>query len=403
MKNTKLIRLTTVPMSLHFLLKGQLNFMNQKIETIGVSSGPTSELETVAKREGVEVRQVEMSRAITPHKDLKSVWELYKLFKKEKPTIVHTHTPKAGIVGMLAARLAKVPIRLHTVAGLPLMEAQGLKRFVLDTVEKLTYFCSTKIYPNSKGLEEFILSHRFTNKSKVKIIGNGSFNGIDTTFFNPSLYTEDTKQELRAQLGISKEDFVFVFVGRLVSDKGINELVNAFNGLTCQPVNRSTHYKLLLVGPLETELDPLQDQTLKKIESNPTIITTGFQPDVRPYFAISHALAFPSYREGFPNVVMQAGAMGLPSIVTDINGCNEIIEDGKNGLIIPSKDTRALQEAMQRLIEDDGLYQELKTNARKMITSRYEQQVVWEALLEEYKLLLKMKGLDSKLDPENRS
>ena len=168
--------------------------MNQKIETIGVSSGPISELETVAKREGVEVRQVEMSRAITPHKDLKSVWELYKLFKKEKPTIVHTHTPKAGIVGMLAARLAKVPIRLHTVAGLPLMEAQGLKRFVLDTVEKLTYFCSTKIYPNSKGLEEFILNHRFTNKSKVKMIGNGSSNGIDTSFFNPSLYTEDPRQ-----------------------------------------------------------------------------------------------------------------------------------------------------------------------------------------------------------------
>ena len=398
----KLIRLTTAPLSLQYLLRGQPRYMSACFEVLCVSSGPVKDLEDVAKRERVKVQEIEMTRQITPFKDLKSVWHLYKLFKKEKPAIVHTHTPKAGIVGMLAANLARVPVRLHTVAGLPLMEAQGVKRFVLDTVEKLTYSFATKVYPNSKGLEEFILSHRFTNKSKVKMIGNGSTNGIDTTFFNPSLYTADTKQELRAQLGIGEKDFVFVFVGRLVSDKGVNELVNAFNGLTCQPVNRSTHYKLLLVGPLETELDPLQDQTLKKIESNPTIITTGFQPDVRPYFAISHALAFPSYREGFPNVVMQAGAMGLPSIVTDINGCNEIIEDGKNGLIIPSKDTRALQEAMQRLIEDDGLYQELKTNARKMITSRYEQQVVWEALLEEYKLLLKMKGLDSKLDPENR-
>jgi glycosyltransferase involved in cell wall biosynthesis len=293
---------------------------------------------------------------------------------------------------MLAARLAKVPIRLHTVAGLPLMEAQGLKRFVLDTVEKLTYSFATKVYPNSKGLEEFILSHRFTNKSKVKMIGNGSSNGIDTTFFNPSLYTEDPKQELRAQLGISKEDFVFVFVGRLVSDKGINELVNAFKGLTSQLVNQSTHYKLLLVGPLETELDPLQDQTLNEIESNPTIITTGFQADVRPYFAISHALAFPSYREGFPNVVMQAGAMGLPSIVTDINGCNEIIEDGKNGLIIPPKDTKALQEKMLRLMEDEQLYKHLASNSREMITSRYEQKLVWEALLEEYKHLLVNRG-----------
>jgi glycosyltransferase involved in cell wall biosynthesis len=293
---------------------------------------------------------------------------------------------------MLAANLAGVPVRLHTVAGLPLMEAQGLKRFVLDIVEKLTYSFATKVYPNSKGLEEFILNNRFTNISKVKMIGNGSTNGIDTTFFNPSLYTEDTKQELRDQLGIGKEDFVFVFVGRLVSDKGINELVNAFKGLTSQPVNQSTHYKLLLVGPLETELDPLQDQTLNEIESNPTIITTGFQPDVRPYFAISNALVFPSYREGFPNVVMQAGAMGLPSIVTDINGCNEIIEDGKNGLIIPPKDTRALQEKMLRLVEDEQLYKHLASNSREMITSRYEQKLVWEALLVEYKHLLVNRG-----------
>jgi len=392
MAKPKLIRLTTVPLSLQYLLRGQPRYMSAFFEVLCVSSGPVKDLEEVAKREGVKVQEVEMTRQITPFKDLKSVWKLYKLFKKDRPKIVHTHTPKAGIVGMLAANLAGVPLRLHTVAGLPLMEAQGLKRFVLDTVEKLTYTFATKVYPNSKGLEEFILSHRFTNKSKVKIIGNGSSNGIDTTFFNPSLFTEDPKKKLRAQLGIDEKDFVFVFIGRLVSDKGINELVNAFKGLTRQLVNRSTHYKLLLVGPLETELDPLQDQTLNETESNPTIITTGFQPDVRPYFAISNALVFPSYREGFPNVVMQAGAMGLPSIVTDINGCNEIIEDGKNGLIIPPKDTKALQEKMLRLVEDQQLYKHLASNSREMITSRYEQKLVWEALLEEYKRLLVNSG-----------
>jgi len=366
--------------------------MSAFFEVVCVSSGPAKDLEEVANREGVKVREVEMTRQITPLKDLKSVWKLYKLFKKEKPAIVHTHTPKAGIVGMLAANLAGVPVRLHTVAGLPLMEAQGLKRFVLDTVEKLTYSSATKVYPNSKGLKEFILKHRFTNESKVKMIGSGSSNGIDTSFFNPSLYTEDPRQELKAQLGIGEKDFVFVFVGRLVSDKGINELVKAFKGLTSQPVNRSTHYKLLLVGPLETELDPLQDQTLNEIESNPTIITTGFQPDVRPYFAISNALVFPSHLEGFPNVVMQAGAMSLPSIVTDINGCNEIIEDGKNGLVIPPKDTKALQEKMLRLVDDEQLCKHLASNSREMITSRYEQKLVWEALLEEYKRLLVNSG-----------
>jgi glycosyltransferase involved in cell wall biosynthesis len=280
------------------------------------------------------------------------------------------------------------------------MEAQGLKRFVLDTVEKLTYSSATKVYPNSKGLEQFILDNKYTKAEKVKVIANGSTNGIDTQFFNPNQVSEEKKESLRNELGIKPNDFVFVFVGRLVGDKGINELVSAFKSLSLgEGLGERNHSqvtthdsRLLLVGPFETELDPLQDQTLNEIQSNPTIITTGFQPDVRLYFAISNALVFPSYREGFPNVVMQAGAMGLPSIVTDINGCNEIIEDGKNGLIIPPKDTKALQEKMLRLMEDEQLYKHLASNSREMITSRYEQKLVWEALLEEYKRLLVNSG-----------
>ena len=384
----KLIRITTVPISFKVLLKGQLRFMTSNgFDVKGVSS-EGEELREIHENEGIVMEAINMSRKITPFQDLKSLWEMWNFLRKEKPQIVHTHTPKAGIIGMLAARLAGVPHRLHTVAGLPLMEATGIKRKILNFVEKLTYSSATRVYPNSKGLYDFILQNNFTQSNKLKIIANGSSNGINTAFFSPAQVSEIEKVALREKLNIQPDDFVFVFVGRIVSDKGINELIKAFSQLQTAENNEQIGIKLLLVGGLESDLDPLNPETLAEINQNRDIISVGFQQDVRPFFAISDALAFPSYREGFPNVVMQAGAMGLPSIVSDINGCNEIIVEGENGLIIPSKNVEKLKEKMLTLARDKNLYIKLKENSRRMIENRYEQSVVWKALLEEYEGLL---------------
>ena len=384
----KLIRITTVPLSLKVLLKGQLRFMaSNGFDVKGVSS-EGEELKEVHENEGIVVEAITMSRKITPFQDLKSLWEMWNFLRKEKPQIVHTHTPKAGIIGMLAARLAGVPHRLHTVAGLPLMEATGTKRKILNFVEKLTYSSATRVYPNSKGLYDFILQNNFTQSNKLKIIANGSSNGIDTAFFSPDQVTEIERVTLIEKLNIQPDDFVFVFVGRIVSDKGINELIKAFSELQAAENNEPAGIKLLLVGGLENDLDPLNPETLAEINQNKDIISVGFQQDVRSFFAIADALVFPSYREGFPNVVMQAGAMGLPSIVSDINGCNEIIIEGENGLIIPSKNVEKLKEKMLTLAKDKNLYTKLKGNSRRMIENRYEQSVVWNALLEEYEGLL---------------
>lgn len=384
----KLIRITTVPLSLKVLLKGQLRFMaSNGFDVKGVSS-EGEELKEVHENEGIAVEAITMSRKITPFQDLKSLWEMWNFLRKEKPQIVHTHTPKAGIIGMLAARLAGVPHRLHTVAGLPLMEATGTKRKILNFVEKLTYSSATRVYPNSKGLYDFILQNNFTQSNKLKIIANGSSNGIDTAFFSPDQVTEIERVTLIEKLNIQPDDFVFVFVGRIVSDKGINELIKAFSELQAAENNEPAGIKLLLVGGLENDLDPLNPETLAEINQNKDIISVGFQQDVRSFFAIADALVFPSYREGFPNVVMQAGAMGLPSIVSDINGCNEIIIEGENGLIIPSKNVEKLKEKMLTLAKDKNLYTKLKGNSRRMIENRYEQSVVWNALLEEYEGLL---------------
>lgn len=380
----KLIRITTVPYSLGSLLKDQLRFMSKYYEVIAISSSePQGMLEEMTKNQNARTISIKMTRRITPFRDLVGVLALYKIFKKEKPFIVHTHTPKAGLVGMMAAYFARVPHRLHTVAGLPLLETTGFKRWLLNQVEKLTYKCATKVYPNSQGLFDIILENGFTNKWKLKIIGNGSSNGIDTDHFNPKHFTDQQKLSLRTSLKIEPGDFVYIFIGRLVRDKGINELVSAFINLA----KTKNNVKLLLVGIREKVLDPLDPNTDKLIETHPDIISTGGKRDVRPFLAIADALVFPSYREGFPNVVMEAGAMGLPSIVTNINGCNEIIANKKNGIIIPVKDEKAILSGMTELIENVQLHEKTKNHARKMITSRYERRHIWAELLKEYKSL----------------
>lgn len=380
MPKQTLIRITTVPLSLEKLLTGQLHFMSSFYNVIAVSSDK-ERLERFGKLEKVAVFALEMTRKITPLQDVLAVIKLFFFLKKTRPFIVHTHTPKAGIVGMLAAKLAGVPYRLHTVAGMPLLEQAGFKRKVLDFVEKLTYSCATKVYPNSFKMRDIIIQNEYCTPSKIKVLANGSSNGIDTSYFDASHFSEHQKSSLKQELGIKSSDFVFIFVGRIVSDKGINELISAFSEIQ----DNKKDIKLLLVGPYEPELDPLKAETLNQIKNNKSIISVGYQLDVRSYFAISDALVFPSYREGFPNVVMQAGAMGLPSIVTDINGCNEIISEGENGIIIPVKNQQAILESLLYFIKNKEQFFQMTQKARAMIVSRFNQQFMWESILQEYR------------------
>lgn len=379
---TKLIRVTTVPESLNKLLEGQLRFMSQHYDVTAISSNKIS-LEKVGEKEGVSTHVIEMTRKITPIKDVVALYRLYRFLKEQNPKIVHTHTPKAGIIGMLASRLAKVPVRLHTVAGLPLLVEVGVKRKILNFVEKLTYKCATKVYPNSFGLKAIIEKEGFTKTSKLKVIGNGSSNGIDTNFFDKNNINAEVTKSLKQELSISEDDFTFIFVGRIVGDKGINELVEAFDNLSKQHKN----VKLLLVGPFEEELDPVKNSTNKIINTNKNIITTGFQKDVRPYFAIANMLVFPSYREGFPNVVMQASAMEIPAMVSDINGCNEIITHKTNGFIIPVKQVKPIFDVMAFVINNKEEAYKMGLKSRANIIDNYSQKYIWAEILKEYKKL----------------
>jgi len=384
LKKTKIIRTATIPFSLNLLLKGQLSFLNQHVDITAVS-GAGKDLDEVARREGVKTYPIEMQRQISPLKDLKSLWKLYRYFKKERPQIVHSITPKAGLLSMLAAKMAGVPVRIHTFTGLLFPYRTGLLQKILITTDKILCWAATSIFPEGKGVMHDLQKFGITQKP-LKIIANGNVNGIDLHFFSPEQVTAEEKAKLKFTWDIDAEDFVFVFVGRLVKDKGINELVSAFSALNTQP--QYQHIKLLLVGNTEPALDPLEPETIAKIEHNSNIIAVGFQPDVRSFLAISTALVFPSYREGFPNVVLQAGAMGLPMIVTDISGCNEIVIPNENGIIIEPRSEVALREAMKTLLDNSQLRIKLQESSRSFITSRYNQDIVWNSLLEEYRLLL---------------
>jgi len=382
MNKKKIVRITTIPASLKKLLAGQLHFMNQFYEVIAISSDE-SFLREMAEKDGIQYFSLPLTRKITFLKDLRAVYKLYKYLKKEQPFIVHTHTPKAGIVGMLAAKLANVPNRLHTVAGMPLLEATGVKRLILNKVESLTYACATKVYPNSNGLKQIIIDAKFTKPEKLRVIGNGSSNGISTDHFNPDFYSEKDNLALRKIYKIPEDDKILLFIGRLVGDKGINELIKAFIKIE----KNYNDISLILVGEEEPNLDPLLLETQEFIRDHRKIYKVGRQKDVRPFLACADVLTFPTYREGFPNVVLEAGAMGVPAIVTNINGCNEIIIDDFNGIIIPVKNVLALVEAIKKILKKNDYRIKMQRVARKHIQDNYERRFMWNAILDEYRAL----------------
>lgn len=374
----KILRITTVPISLNILLKGQLRYMQEQGYDVITASASGAEVDEVCSREGVKHFPIAFTRTLSPLQDLKALWQLVNLIKEQKPDIVHTHTPKAGLLGMMAAKIAGVKVRMHTVAGMPLMEAKGLTKRILRNTERLTYRCATKAYPNSFQLKNYMDREFPIYQKKFKIIGEGSSNGINTHYFSKDQLDNEQLHMLKKELEIAENQLVFVFVGRLVEDKGIHELVEAFTQLPQSAV-------LLLVGPFEDEREPVREDIKNEIKLNPRVKHVGFQSDIRPYLAIADVFVFPSYREGFPNVVLQAAAMELPSIVSDINGCNEIVQDSYNGIIVPPKETILLHEAMKKLMNDKEERIALAKNARPSILQKYDQLFVWQKILEEYK------------------
>ncbi len=375
----KIVRAVTVSQSVGFFDGLIPDLRNMGCELVSVSSdGP--ELQRV-RNAGARTIIVEMQRHISPLKDLRSLWQLVKVFRRERPMMVHSMTPKAGVLCMMAAWLCRVPVRVHTFTGLVFPTSTGLKRRILMATDWLTCACATHVIPEGEGVMRDLLNNGITKKP-LRVLGYGNVMGVDLNRFDP-----ENPEVVEAAKTLRKDGvFTFIFIGRIVRDKGINELAEAFSQL----YKERQDVRLLLVGPAEDSLDPVSAETKEIIKSCNGIEAVGSQKDVRPWLAASDAFVFPSYREGFPNVVIEAGAMGLPSIVTDINGSREIIIEGKNGTIVPSKDADALYKAMKRMAADKPWRDALASSARPMIASRFEQSYVRCCLIDFYKEILEI-------------
>lgn len=377
MTNKKIIRAVTVSRSAGFYTPVVKDLQSKGFEVISLSS-PGPELEKL-KDMGVKIVTVAMERHISLFRDIKALFQIVKVLRKEKPYLIHSMTPKAGMLCMVAAWICRVPRRVHTFTGLIWPTATGVKRKILMATDWLTCACATHIIPEGKGVMNDLQNH--ITKKPMKVLGYGNIKGVDMERFSKR------PEIVEASKSIKKDGvFTFFFVGRVVGDKGINEMVEAFLRL----LKEKTNVRLLLVGKFEENLDPVKDITREHINTTPEIQYAGpqFGDDLLAYYAASDCFVFPSYREGFPNTVLEAGAMGLPSIVTDINGSREIIENGKNGIIIPPKDVYALYEAMKYVVENKDALNRMAEVSRSMIESRFEQSYVRKCLLDFYDEIL---------------
>lgn len=370
----KIIRAVTVPLSLCFCRDVMIKMRAMGYHMVAVTS-PGPELDDLREKDGFRCVEVPMERHILPLSDLVSLLRMIRVLRKERPWVVHSMTPKAGLLCMVAAWLTRVPVRVHTFTGLVWPTATGLKRKILMMTDWLTCACATHVIPEGKGVLNDLKNGGITKKP-MKVLGYGNVMGVDMERFSPARFKATKNPDI----------FTFVFVGRIVGDKGINEVVAAFVRLHAH--HPST--RLVLVGNYERSLDPVSDDTQGLIGTNDAIEAVGPKRDddlVRAY-AAADCFVMPSYREGFPNTVLEAGAMGLPSIVTDINGSREIIENEKNGLIVPSKNANALYDAMERILTDDDARETMKENAREMIASRFERGFVQKCQIEFYERIL---------------
>jgi glycosyltransferase involved in cell wall biosynthesis len=379
----KLIRITTVPLSLKLLLAGQMNYTKAQGWDVIMVSADGREVAQVIKNEGVQHEIIPFTRKITPFEDLKCIWLLIQLFKKEKPDIVHTHTPKAGLLGMIAANLAGVNIRIHTLAGIPAMVADGNKKSLLESVEKWTYSNATEVWPNSDGLRKFVIKNELCSENKLRMIGKGSSNGVALERFNRESLKENHLVAATMRIMPGEDDFIILCVGRLVRDKGIEEMVSAF--LNSKIVNKS---KLVLLGAFEQDLDPISPETVQIIRDNPRIIQIDWSDHVAHYLALADILVHPSHREGFPNVILEAGAMHVPVICSDIIGNTDIITQQKTGLIFPVKDAAVLKEAMEFAFVKRDKMAQYAANLYEQVIQHYDRKFVQKEIFSNYQRLI---------------
>jgi len=369
---------------MHTLLQGQMRFMHEHGFDVVMISADGKELDAVKNNEQCPHIIVPMTRQITPLKDIRCLLQLIRIFKKEQPDIVHSHTPKAGLLGMMAAKICGVKLRIHTVAGLPLMVEKGFKYHLLKFTEKLTYAAASHVWPNSNSLLQFITQAKLAKPAKLKVISRGSSNGINLKRYNTAALDATVIEQVKRTISYNQSHIYLLCIGRLVKDKGIIELVTVFTALQ----KEFPSLQLVLVGSFEVTLDPLPQTVLDQIIANPGIIHIEWTDKVPYYMHIADYFVFPSHREGFPNVLLQAGAMQLPIICSRITGNVDIVEHNHTGLIFDTADEIQMKQHIRYALNNAPAMKEMANRLATVINANFEQQNFWNEMLRTYNSLL---------------
>jgi glycosyltransferase involved in cell wall biosynthesis len=386
-KAVKLVHITTIPMSFVFLT-GQTGYMKARGFEVYWVSAPRELMQRFSAQEQVPAYAVEMPRRIAPLRDLAAVFRIWRRLRQLRPQIVHAHTPKGGLLGMISAKLGRVPVRIYSIRGLPFMTASGYKRKLLWWSERIACLLAHQVFCVSRSLSAVAVKEGLCPAEKMKVLLQGSGNGVDAIKrFNPSRMGESTRQETRASYGIPADALVVGFVGRLVRDKGVVELAEAWKVLRTDFL--SLH--LLIVGPFEPQ-DPVPPVVEKLLRADPRIHLTGEEWNTPPLYAAMDVAALPTYREGFPNVPLEAAAMGLPVVATRIPGCVDAIQEGVTGTLVPPGDAKALTDAIRRYLNDPELRYQHGQAGRERVLRDFRQEDIWEAVYQEYIRLLRRQG-----------
>jgi glycosyltransferase involved in cell wall biosynthesis len=376
-KKFNLVICTTVPDTILYILKGQPRYLNQYFNVVIITS-KSEKNKVLAEQEGVIIYEVSFKRNINLFFDFVSLIQMIFLLLKINPHIVHSYTPKSGLISMLSACVVKVPVRIHTFTGLIFPNQIGIKKNILILMDRLICLCATKIIPEGHGIKSDLISNKITKKN-LEIVGNGNIAGIDTSFFSDSeINYSNAIRELEINSDFLKDKFVYCFIGRLNVDKGLKELYDAF---ILSPQNSC----LIIAGDLDIGGTPISNELFYELKNNKRILYLGFVKDVRLVLKLSNVLILPSYREGFPNVLLQSLSMKVPAIATNINGCNEILINNYNGWLIEPKNHIELSKIMcftQSISDHD--FEIIRFNSRTSIVERYEQSYYREKLLTMY-------------------
>ena len=387
---TRLCYITTHAMSAEFLMRGQLAFLREQGFDVTLIASPHESLAAVAEREGVTIISILMEREISPWRDLKALWQLCAVLKKLKPQIVNAGTPKAGLLGNLAAWLCRVPVRVYTLRGLRLETATGWKGKLLNATERLASACAHQVIAVSHSLRDAYVTRRLSSFDKTVVLRHGSSNGVSIERFQFNETQWGQIRELRAKWNVPVESPIIGFVGRLTRDKGIPELFAAFEQL----LNEFPDAHLMLIGEAE-QGDPLPADLLNRLQLHPNVTMTGAMKDVALYYGLFDLFAFPSYREGFPNVLLEAASSGLPIVGFRATGTIDAVIDGSTGTLVEIGDVAGLANALIRYLREPFVRKQHGEAGRRRVIRDFRREDIWQALVDNYRTLLDKRHLSA--------